>query len=481
MKKTKPVWTVENIPIKELSLWDENARFPQEYFSKDEPELIEYFLKKKDFKIEQFAREVAKEFDLPQLERIVVLKLNGKKIVLEGNRRLTAYKLLMNPALTNNGTARKLFEELSRAVKIPKGFSLQANVTTTKDEGLRFVDRKHNRGNNEVNWGEPERRNFAVRRSRGKGKDVLRVELANAVKKLSLPDIIKEEVLGRGLVTTFYRIVDSAPARKKLGYEVSESGALSIKDQKKFDAFLKTIAYNVWTKKDFRGKDVDSRSLNKAEAINEYVSSLQAKEVSKVDTEVKKSTKENLFGEEVILTPPARAKSRTLSIDRKHLINSTIYIKSTRINDIYDELKKKLEVDETPNAVAVLFRVFMECSVDCYIETHKIKVKDDIQLAGKILKVVDHLEDAIALRRLNEEGNKSPTADELKKAKEKVKFKSMRKVATKDNGSILSVTTFHDFVHDYKTSPIPSELKKHWDNLDSFFTALWGALPNKKS
>ncbi|MEX2405643.1 MAG: hypothetical protein WD579_03520 [Candidatus Paceibacterota bacterium] len=481
MKKNKPIWITEDIAIKDLSLWDENARFPQEYFSKEEPELIEYFLKKKDFKIEQFAREVVKEFDLPQLERIVVLKLNGKKIVLEGNRRLTVYKLLMNPALTGNGNAQKFFDELSRTVKIPKSFSLQANVTTIKDEGLRFVDRKHNRGNNEVGWGEPERRNFAVRRSHGKGKDLLRVELANAVKKLDLPDIIKEEVLGKGLVTTFYRIVDSAPARAKLGYEVSESGALSIKDQKKFDAHLKTIVYNVWTKKDFKGGGVDSRSLNKAEAINSYVRSLQGKDVAKVDAEVKKSTKENLFGEEVILTPPARARSRQLSTDRKYLINSNIFIKSVRINDIYDELKKKLEVDITPNAVAVLLRVFMECSIDCYIEMHKIPVKDDIKLAGKILKVVDHLEDAIALRRLNEEGNKSPTEAELKKAKEKVKFNNMRKVATKDNGSILSVTTFHDFVHDHKTSPIPSELKKHWDNLDSFFTALWDALSKKKS
>ncbi len=41
-----------------------------------------------------------------------------------------------------------------------------------------------------------------------------------------------------------------------------------------------------------------------------------------------------------------------------------MYIADTRINDIYDELRKKLEVDITPNAVAVLFRVFMECSID---------------------------------------------------------------------------------------------------------------------
>jgi hypothetical protein len=474
MNKEKSKWKKKDLTVRGLSLWDENPRFPEEYFTKSEPELIEYFLRKKEFKIESFAKEVAKEFDLPQLEKIVVFQYKGKNIVLEGNRRLIIYKLLLNPSLTNDQSLRNLFENLQKQTRIKKSFKLEANVTSVKDEGLRFVDRKHNRGNNEVGWGEPERRNFATRRSHGKGKDVLRVELANAVKKLSLPDALKEAVLSRGLVTTFYRIADSLVARKKLGYEVSESGTIGIGDQRRFDDLLKVIVYNVWAKKDFRGGDVDSRTLNKTKSIGDYISGLQIKDANRVDKEIKKSTKETLFGEQVILTP-SRTRSNQLSDSRKYLINSSIYIQSSRINDIYDELRKKIEVNNAPNAVAVLFRVFMECSIDYYIDANKLMIKEDTKLAGKILKVVDHLEDAIALRRLAEEGKKTPTPEEFKKVKEKVKFKNIRKVATRDNNSILSVETFHEFVHDYKTSPIPSELKKHWENLDSFFGALWNS------
>ncbi len=258
--------------------------------------MVEYFLKKKEFKIEAFAREVAKEFDLPQLEKLVVLRMKEKSIVLEGNRRLVVYKLLINPTLTKDQPLRKLFDELKRHTKIKDSFSLESNVTTVKEEGLRFVDRKHNRGNNEVGWGEPERRNFAIRRSHGKAKDVLRVELANAVKKLALPEVVKEAVLGKGLVTTFYRIVDSAPARAKLGYEVSPNGSIKIKNQKIFNDHLKVIVYNVWSKKSFKGTGVDSRSLNKLPAIDAYVKGLRA-DTTKVDKEIKKITKENLFGE----------------------------------------------------------------------------------------------------------------------------------------------------------------------------------------
>ena len=91
-----------NISIKKLSLWDENARFPDKYFNKTEKELIEYFISKKDFKLIEFAEEVVSEFDLPQLEKLVIYELNGKNIVLEGNRRLAVYKLLDDPDLASD-------------------------------------------------------------------------------------------------------------------------------------------------------------------------------------------------------------------------------------------------------------------------------------------------------------------------------------------------------------------------------------------
>jgi hypothetical protein len=84
---TKSIWRQTSVPIKDLNLWDENARFPEEYFNKSEKHLVDYFLKKKDFKIESFAKEIVDEFDLPQLEKIVVYEYKNKNIILEGNRR----------------------------------------------------------------------------------------------------------------------------------------------------------------------------------------------------------------------------------------------------------------------------------------------------------------------------------------------------------------------------------------------------------
>lgn len=476
-KNTK--WLVKNLSIKDLSLWDENARFPEEYFKKNDTELLEYFLSKREFKIDNLAKEIVGDFDLPQLEKLVVLELGGKNIVIEGNRRLTVYKLLANPNLIKNRKdLKKLFEEYKKSIGINDSFALESTITKEKDEALRFVDRKHNKGNNEVGWGEPERRNFAIRRSNGKIKDIIRVELANAVKKLSLPDAIKEAVLGKGFVTTFYRLVDNSAARSKFGYDISTDGNLEIKDRNLFDNYLKIVAYDVWQKKDSQGNQVDSRSLNKTEDITNYINGLKKSESTNIDKEINKNIKKDLFGGEAIFKGSG-TKSKPVSTLRKHLILSSLYINNNRINDIYNELKKKLEVDSTPNAVAVLFRVFIECSVDYYIEVNKIKITDKIELAGKILKTVDHLEAYLIDKYFKDNKITNPTEAQKKSASQKLKFKEMRKMATKDNNSILSVSTFHDFVHDYKTSPVACDLKKYWDNIDNFFVEFWKQLSEK--
>ncbi|GAH59970.1 unnamed protein product, partial [marine sediment metagenome] len=230
------------------------------------------------------------------MERIVVLNLRGKNIVLEGNRRLVVYKLLVNPSLAREQKTKTFFKEIQKNIDIDGNFKLEANITSIKAEGLRFLDRKHNKGNNEVGWNEPERRNFAIRRRRGSEKDILRVELTKAVKSLSLPDEIKESVLGKGYVTTFFRIIDSASARAKLGYDISEDGKIRIKNRRIFNNSLKIIVFNVWAKEDFNKREINSRTLNKMTAVDDYIKNLEEKNVNNVDKEIKDRTKEDLFG-----------------------------------------------------------------------------------------------------------------------------------------------------------------------------------------
>lgn len=124
----------KNISIKDLTLWDENARFPDKFFNSDETELVAFFLSKSDYKINPLVEAIVKDFDLPQLEKLVVWNDNGQNIVLEGNRRLTAYKLLNNPALTKDSSLIKFLTEQKLKINISDDFMLECLVTEDKEK-----------------------------------------------------------------------------------------------------------------------------------------------------------------------------------------------------------------------------------------------------------------------------------------------------------------------------------------------------------
>lgn len=456
-------FTKNNISIKNLSLWDENARFPDKYFNKTEKELIEYFLSKKDFKLAELAEEVVSEFDLPQLEKLVIYELNGKNIVLEGNRRLAVYKLLDNPELIDNVKLKNKLNGLKSRIKINDNFKLECLITKDKDQGLRYIDRKHLRGNNEVSWGDNERAHHNARRGNASQKELLKVAITKRIKDLDFPEELKEQVLGHGFVTTFWRLIEQNPAWSTFGFSLDDNGELQTTD-KKFDEKLKVIIFDVLQKGKFNNK-LFSR-LNTKE-IESYLKQITEDDYKRVADEIKKQTKTNLFGKEStsISTKNGANRSVPKSSLRSYLIPKTcvFIINETKINNVYCELKNNLLLDDSknsvPNAAGVLFRVFLEISIDYFWEKNGKTFKDDTKLAGKITIVADHME-------------KNKIADSKQ-------LKNIRTVAT-DKNNLLAIENFHGYVHSYKSQPSPNDLKIKWDNLQEFFEILWGDL-NKKA
>lgn len=456
----------KDISLKDLILWDENARFPDKYFNKDESELISFFLSKPDFKIQVLLDAIIKDFDLPQLEKIIVWKNEGKFVVLEGNRRLTAYKILNNPNLITDKKLKVYLEDKKRNINISDSFILECLITEDKEEAYRYIDRKHSNGNNEVNWQDSERAVYNVRRGSKNLNELLKTGITKIVKELDLPEEMKEQILGSGFVTTFFRIITTTPAKKEYGYAITESGDLTIQDPN-FKEKLKIIIYSVLNKKDIRGNDVDSRSLNKTDKIEEFIKSVKTEDIAKVEKEIKKNTKENIFGEKnVSITNGTKQKILPKSTNRNYLIPTScrLTIEEKKINNIYLELKNDLLLDDSnravPNAVGVLFRVFLEISIDYFLEKKGINLPNETKLSGKITKCSEILE--------------------ISNIATKKQLTNIRKVAT-DKANILGIQNFHDYVHSYKTQPSSSDLKLKWDNLQEFFQILWDHLIKTKS
>ena len=148
-----------------------------------------------------------------------------------------------------------------------------------------------------------------------------------------------------------------------------------------------------------------------------------------------------------------KATNIPLSTNRKTLIPTSciIKIKIQRVNKIYRELKS-INVDEYENAVSVLFRVFIELSVDSFLESKSLDCTSNDKLALKVGKVVEYLTN-----------NTNITSQQL----------SPVNTSLSNKNSYLSMVTFNQYVHNKHAIPSPKELKISWDGLEPFLVKLW--------
>ena len=394
--------------ITDLNLWDENPRFPEEYFNKSESELVEYLFNKKGEKekIIELAKSIIENFDIVPWERLIVWDSGRKKITLEGNRRLMVYKLLLNPNLISHSKIKKIFSKGQAKTKITNDFSVECLVTNDKEHGLRYVELKHLEKGYK-GWGESERNNFRRRRGRKNEEVIIKTEIDKRVKDLNIPQDIKDKILGHGYVTTFYRVTTTFPAKDIFGYKINGE-QLEIEDPK-FNKKLKVIIWNLLNKKAYKElfdelkageKDkLNSRTLNKSENIIKYLRSITDEDIKRAEKEISSSIKEtiNIFGKktkEIQLT--GKPLRKTPVTKQKDLIFGRILaLKSGAVNDLYTGICLIYDQNKNNNTdlrkiypiLGMSMRLILEVAGREYFKDDSGKSKKD-QLLDDFLKIV---------------------------------------------------------------------------------------------
>jgi len=471
------------LTLDSLKLWSENPRFPQAYFGKPENELIDYIVSVPHYKIRAFGKEVVEDFDMPVFEKLAIFDGEGENIAYEGNRRLTVYKLLVDPDLCSDLELREYFHKLKRSINIDENYKIDCVISDNKKEILRYVNRKHLNNNNEVAWGTIENSNARLRWLDDPDKvDIFRSNISVIVRNLDIPNDDKDKILGRGYVTTLFRILNSRTSAKFFQLVFDDDNNL-ISGNENFYPSLNIIIYDILKGKEFNNKKFSR--LNAVE-VEEYLNSIvifkpKADEKNKklneklYTTDNLKGSNDNLkttkdenkntkteieVGKSGAKDAPIKTSPDRKSTQRKYLIpkDCNLEIKEHKINNIYCELKKDLLLDDTvkavPNAVGILFRVFLEISIDNYAEKkHGHIFKQDITISQKIGWVVEKLKSL---------GHK-----------EKI-FNNINVVgSSKKEHSYLSIEKFHQYVHSTTLEPSSSELKTKWDLLQPFIQLLW--------
>ncbi|PKM44703.1 MAG: hypothetical protein CVV05_09115 [Gammaproteobacteria bacterium HGW-Gammaproteobacteria-1] len=116
---------------------------------------------------------------------------------------------------------------------------------------------------------------------------------------------------------------------------------------------------------------------------------------------------------------------------------------------------RDLELNDYRNAVSVLFRVFVELSIELYLDHNSVAYNDGDNLSKKAEKAAAHMDQ-----------QKWASKHELKGIK--------AAIASPHNP--LSFNTFNAYVHNRHFHPTGPDLATAWDNVQSFLDILYAHL-----
>ena len=387
---------------------------------------------------------------------IVTPRGNGKFIVLEANRRLAALKLLETPEIIIDSDAplyNKIKPISDSYLDDPITEVLCVIFAEPEDSDL-WIELKHtgqNDGAGTIGWNMQQQERF-------RGGNNVAIQALDFLKGSEHTDGILVNQLSSVKASHISRLLGDPDVRQEIGLSMNEGKLYSFLDDKQTVKGLSSLIKR--TLKPKFSVNLIRHKSDRIRFIKGFPKSALPSKKRKFNPwslDEKPSSQEpaghtNSVGDKEQKKNKSK-KRRSKSSARKRLIplSCKIRIEETKPNDIYHELGA-INVDDYPQAVGVLFRVFIEVSIDMDIEKKNIPTRPNDRINDKMKKVCNYLQSEGILGK-----------NELLAA---------RDVANDDN-NFLSVNTFHAFVHNPRYSPVPNDLKARWDNLQLFMETIW--------
>jgi hypothetical protein len=372
----------------------------------------------------------------------IVMPLNDdlkRYVVLEGNRRIVALKALENPdslvGALEPGLLKDL-RELSHTYQAAPIDSVECVVVNNREEARHWIELRHtgeNQGAGLVSWGADESARF---RARSGQKEIH----SQALDLLEHSGHLTPDRRSKVPSSSFRRLLNTPEVREKCGLELKHGELLFLADKKQVAKALMYIVNDLTT-----GRAKTSHIYTRENRIK-YANSIPE------DVVVKPTSKEGKRAAARRKGKSSRPKSTRV---RDNLIpyDCALGITDQRVSEIERELRT-LSLENYPNAISVLFRVFIELSVDVYVESKKITLPNEDATLGCKMRLT--LEDLLAKQKLN-----AKQAQPVHRAMHKNSFLAP------------SITLLHSYVHNQYVFPTPSDLRANWNNLQPFFIAVW--------
>lgn len=469
----------KNISIRNLIINPENYRHES---VSNEKEALSIMLKKYSKKIKALLIDIIENGTNPS-DLLIVTPKDSKYIVLEGNRRLIACKIIEKPEILKSIDI-KLYDSFAKEIKQHNKYErvsvVECCVFDDPEEANRWIKLKHtgeNSGIGTVPWTNIQRKRF----DENMGKNDLALSVIKYAQSLPFYRNDLKNRLNDIKLSNLTRLLSDPQVRESIGI-YKEKDIL----YKKYSDFEISKGLNkiFW---DLLTKDFNVNSIYYKAQRQDYISNFSddllpdsSKVLDKLvplDIPIENNVKviqhtndqisfnDNIKKIENEVSSDLNKKSASLVNNSKKNTHSkkdinnrdnliphsfNIAISHDRINSIYRELKS-LDINSYTNAVAVLFRVFIEVSADYFIQKKSLKLKKDSKLKDKIKIILDYLSDNNLIER------------------------SLIKpinICVSSEHSIFSTNTFNNYVHNKDMRPDPLNLKIAWNQLGEFLKVL---------
>lgn len=421
-------------------------------------EALEKIIEDQGVKLAVLAEHVVAH-GLNPMDRILVIRSTESKAkftVTEGNRRLAVLKILNNPTVLDGINVRPgLKKRLETAAAAYDGSirSISCFELTTRDDGDMWIMQRHtgeNNGRGIVDWN-------GVAKERFRGNSPALQALDMVLEYGELTDDERSIVEAKFRISTLDRLLKTPAVRATLGLRIHQNKLQSSLPPAEVIRPLKRIVLDI-----SNGKVVVT-ALKSAKQQADWVNALGSDlpDRSKDIGEIKPidSLKEKDF------IPPAPASvikvrsKKTKFTVQKNLIpkGCSLKILNPKIQEISSELQRLL-LSEHPHAISVLFRVFLEQSVDAYLDRTgvplTIKTSNGDKLKSLRLKVGEVIDGLVA------DGVSKKKLDGISKGID-------------DRNSPLHLDTLNAYVHSSFYTPQERELIVSWNNSQPFFEKIW--------
>lgn len=303
-------------------------------------------------------------------ETPIVVKNRNKYIVLEGNRRIAALKVLQNPLLAPSYHTK--VKPLSSSVTPIK--KIDVLLAPNRNDVSNLLASRHTKTTTRP-WKPLRQAHFYYSqlsekisiedlKNKYKGVDVERFMKMYEVHKIAASydfgDIATNNKVRQQRtfpLSTIERLYGDSKFREHLNFEFKKNGEIKINSSKKrFDEEFKKVILDAVEKK------IDTRSLDKEPNRNKYYESRLNK--------LKRTSKQTSSDEYKPKDPIKRERSRNIGLFDRSLICT---INCRGIERVFDELQA-INYEKFPNAAHDLMRSFLEATLKEYLKNKGCQV-----------------------------------------------------------------------------------------------------------